>query len=300
MSQGLPEQIPCPPPRTEATPLSSPLPVNACDSHAHVFGPVERYPYQEERDYTPPDASVEALLALHDTLGVSRGVLIQPSVLGTDNACILDAVAKHPERLRAVVAFSSGIDEVGIDRLHEAGARGLRLNLVVSGGMPFASFDELYQVVSMIASRGWHVELLAKAHQMADIDEHIGKLPVSIVLSHYGYMPTSRGVDDPGFQNLLSLMQDGKALVKMTAGYRITDRGGTPYEDVRPFAEALLRAAPGQVLWGSDWPHVMCRIEMPDDGVILDEVIGWINDDAGLRQQVFVDNPAALYDFPFT
>ena len=290
-------EIPCPPPRAQATSPTIPLPVYACDCHAHVFGPVERYPYQPERDYTPPDAPVEALLRLHDTLGVSRGVLTQPSVLGTDNSAIIDAVARHPQRLRAVVAFGSGVTEQAIDELHAAGARGLRLNLVDRGGMPFSSFAELYQVVDMIAERGWHVELLAKAHQMESIEEHIPKLRVNFSLGHYGYMPTSRGVDDRGFQRLLSLMQDGKAWVKMTAGYRITQRGQTPYDDVRPYAQALLSAAPGRVLWGSDWPHVMCRIDMPDDGAMLSEVQSWLVADDSLRQQVFVDNPAELYDF---
>lgn len=282
----------------EATPPHIRLPESSCDSHAHVFGPAERYPYQDERDYTPPDLPLGALMRVHDTLGISRCVLTQPSVLGTDNSAILDAVACYPERLRAVVAFSSGIDEAGIDRFHVAGARGLRLNLVDRGGMPFASFDELYRVVDQVAERGWHVELLAKAHLMDDISAHISNLSVPVVLAHYGYMPTSRGVDDPGFQNLLALMRDGRALVKMTGGYRITDRRATPYEDIRPYAEALLDSAPDQVLWGSDWPHVMCRIDMPDDGAMLSEVLTWIGDDTELLRKVFVENPARLYGFP--
>lgn len=291
-------EIPCPPPRSEASPPAIRLPINACDTHAHVFGPVTRYPYQAERDYTPPDAPLDNLLKLHKTFGIHRGVLTQPSVLGTDNAAILDAVARFPDRLRAVVAFGSGTTEQEIDRLHEAGARGLRLNLVDRGGMPFASFAELYHVVDMIAERGWHVELLAKAHQMAGIEEHIPNLRVDISLGHYGYMPTTRGISDPGFQRLLSLMGDGKAWVKMTAGYRITEHLQTPYSDVRPYAEALLRANPGRVLWGSDWPHVMCRIDMPDDGAMLSEVQSWLLGSEELMQTVFVDNPARLYDFP--
>lgn len=259
---------------------------------------MERYPYQAERDYTPPDAPLDNLLKVHDALGVTRGVLTQPSVLGTDNAAILDAVARYPERLRAVVAFGAGVDEKEIDRLHDAGARGLRLNLVDKGGMPFESFAELYQVVDMIAERGWHVELLAKAHQMESIEEHLPNLRVDFSLGHYGYMPTDRGVSDRGFQRLLSLMQDGKAWVKMTAGYRITARGLTPYDDVRPYAEALISAAPERVLWGSDWPHVMCRIDMPDDGAMLSEVQEWLTEDEALRERVFVHNPTALYGFP--
>ena len=291
-------EIPCPPPRAAATALAASLPADACDTHAHVFGPVERYPYQAERDYTPPDAPLDNLLRLHETLGITRGVLTQPSVLGTDNRAILDAVARFPERLRAVVAFGSGTTEQAIDQMHAAGARGLRLNLVDRGGMPFASFAELYNVVDMIAERGWHVELLATAHQMESIEPHLDKLSVDISLGHYGYMPTSRGVSDAGFQRLLGLMRDGKAWVKMTAGYRITEHVQTPYGDVRPYAEALLEAAPERVLWGSDWPHVMCRIDMPDDGVMLGEVQSWLRADAALAQRIFVDNPASLYDFP--
>lgn len=290
-------EIPCPPPRAQVSPLQRALPVNACDSHAHVFGPVARYPYQAERDYTPPDAPLNAWLHLHEVLGITRGVLTQPSVLGTDNSAILDAVAQHPERLRAVVAFGSGTTEAEIDRLHAAGARGLRLNLVDRGGMPFASFAQLYQVVDMIAERGWHVELLARAHLMDAIEEHLPKLRVDVSLGHYGYMPTDRGVNDPGFQRLLSLMRDGKAWVKMTAGYRITGRRHTPYDDVRPYAEALLAANPERVLWGSDWPHVMCRIDMPDDGAMLREVQDWLAADTGLAEKVFGDNPAQLYGF---
>lgn len=290
-------EIPCPPPRPEASAPAQALPVDACDTHAHVFGPADRYPYQDERDYTPPDAPLDNLLRLHEKLGVSRGVLTQPSVLGTDNRAMLDAVARFPERLRAVVAFGSGVTEKAIDAFHASGARGLRLNLVDRGGMPFGSFSELYQVVDMIAERGWHVELLAKAHLMDSIEEHLPKLSVDVSLGHYGYMPTDRGVADPGFQRLLSLMKDGKAWVKMTAGYRITNHGETPYEDVRPYAEALLEAAPGRVLWGSDWPHVMCRIDMPDDGAMLSEVMSWIGQDEALCRQVFVDNPATLYGF---
>ncbi|MGK0173046.1 MAG: putative TIM-barrel fold metal-dependent hydrolase [Gammaproteobacteria bacterium] len=42
----------------------------------------------------------------------------------------------------------------------------------------------------------------------------------------------------------------------------------------------------------------MCRVDMPDDDVMVNEVRSWIAADESLRQRVFVDNPAALYDFP--
>ncbi len=289
-------EIPCPPPRNNATRPHSALPPDACDCHAHVFGPAATYPYQSSRDYTPPDAPLENLLALHKTLGIERCVLTQPSVLGVDNRAMLNAVAQLPERFRAVVAFGGDTSEAEIDRLHAAGARGLRVNLVDRGGMPFGFFDELAAVAERIADRGWHLELLARVHEMADVRVRLKKLDVDTVFAHYGYMPTARGVRDPDFQALLSMMSDGRTWVKMTGGYRITRNASTPYDDIRPFAEALLSAAPQRVLWGSDWPHVMCRIDMPDDGTMLSEVIDWIGDPQ-LLQQVFVTNPASLYGF---
>ncbi len=35
---------------------------------------------------------------------------------------------------------------------------------------------------------------------------------------------------------------------------------------------------------------------MPNDGDLLDQFMGWAGDDA-TRQQILVDNPAALYGF---
>ena len=83
----------------------------------------------------------------------------------------------------------------------------------------------------------------------------------------------------------------------MTAGYRITARRATRYGDVRPHAKTLLKAAPKRALWGPDWPHVKCRIEIADDGVMLSEIQDWIANDGSLRQSVFVDNPAQLCGF---
>ena len=68
----------CPPPRVPSRP-KIPLPAGACDTHAHVFGPAARFPYAADRSYTPPDAPLEKYLAMLDTLGFARGVLVQGS-----------------------------------------------------------------------------------------------------------------------------------------------------------------------------------------------------------------------------
>src|SRR5512143_1082824 len=79
-----------------------PTPPGGCDTHAHVFGPASRYPYAPDRSYTPPDAPLERYLAMLDTLGFTRGVLVQGSAHGRDNSAMLDALAAYPQRLRGV------------------------------------------------------------------------------------------------------------------------------------------------------------------------------------------------------
>jgi len=50
------------------------------------------------------------------------------------------------------------------------------------------------------------------------------------------------------------------------------------------------------MLWGSDWPHVACKLPMPNDGDLLDLLGDWAPD-AAIRRQILVDNPARLYGF---
>ena len=91
----------CPAPRPPSRPKIS-LPAGACDTHAHVFGPAARFPYADDRSYTPPDAPLEAYLGMLDTLGFARGVLVQGSAHGSDNSAMLDALARQRDRLRGV------------------------------------------------------------------------------------------------------------------------------------------------------------------------------------------------------
>ena len=66
-------------PAFQAPPLS-------CDSHFHVFGPAERYPYGGDLRYAPPQAPLAEYLALARRLvGIVRYVFVQPSAYGRDN-----------------------------------------------------------------------------------------------------------------------------------------------------------------------------------------------------------------------
>jgi len=273
------------------------LPPLACDCHAHVLGPASRFAYSPERVYTPPDCLLPDYRAMLDALGVARAVLVQPSVYGADNAVLLAALREAGPAFRGVAVVAPSIADAELEALHAAGVRGVRLNVVDvregRGKLPVASLREL---AWRIAPLGWHVELLAHVDEYPQLDRELAGLPVDLVFGHLGYLRPGRDLDDPGFRALLRLAGEGRAWVKLTGPYRISARP-MPHEDVTPLAHALLERAPERIVWGSDWPHVMVKGAMPNDGDLADLLSAWVPDE-GLRRRVLVENPARLYGFP--
>jgi len=272
------------------------LPALACDTHAHICGPASRYPYWDGRVYTPPDCLLPAYRHMLATLGVERAVLVQPSVYWTDNAAMLDAMRAAGPAFRGVAVVEDTVSDAEIARLHAAGVRGVRCNIVDivedKGKLPLAM---LRRLADKIKDRGWHIELLMHADEFPEMDQAFADFPVDIVLGHLGYLSTAKGIDDRGFQALLRLMRANKAWVKLTGPYRIST-GPMPHADTNAFAHALIDAAPDRVVWGTDWPHVMAKGHMPNDGDLCDLLAAWVPDER-LRDRVLVENPAKLYGF---
>jgi predicted TIM-barrel fold metal-dependent hydrolase len=273
------------------------LPALACDCHAHVFEPEERYPLIGAALYTLPErAGAAEYRRMLDALGVQRGVLVQPSAYGTDNRAMLDALAADKKRLRGVAVVPFEVDPRTLEQLHAQGVRGVRCNIVdLKSGAGRLPREELRALAQRVKPFGWHVELLLHVDEFPHLDRELADFPVDVSFGHLGYAPAASGTQSAGLRALLRLARDGKAWVKLTGPYRLTGQE-LPYPDVDPFAQALVEAAPNRLLWGSDWPHVMVKSAMPDDGALLDLLGDWIPD-AALRRRVLVDNPAALYDF---
>ena len=273
------------------------LPAGATDTHAHICGPKSQYAYFSERVYTPPDCLLPAYSHMLKTLGVERAVLVQPSVYGTDNTAMLDAMKVAGKNFRGVSVVADDISESELKRLHDAGVRGVRVNIVdvpnrKPGTLPMEALKKLAQKVKPF---GWHMEFLAHVDEFPDLDNMLDGFPVDTVYGHLGYMKTDKGIAHPGFQALLRLMKAGKAWVKLTGPYRISLQT-MPHADTDVYAHELIKAAPQQVVWGSDWPHVMVKGAMPNDGDICDLLGNWVLDEA-TRKRVLVDNPARLYGF---
>ncbi|MFI4948096.1 MAG: ROK family protein, partial [Alphaproteobacteria bacterium] len=283
------------------------VPEGACDCHVHVFGTAAEFPFAAKRGYTPPPASAAELLALQQALHLSRVVIVQPSVYGSDNSCTLDGMRQLGSRARGVAVIDEATPTAALDRMHAAGIRGVRVNLATAGESdPSQARRNLAAAVSRVAPFGWHVQVYTELSVIAALKDEVPGLGVAIVFDHFGGAQAAGGVDQAGFAALVALVGAGHAYVKVSAAYRSSEK--TPaYDDVAPLARALIAANPERILWGTDWPHphaarpgaALDRITPAydiDDGLALNQLRRWAPG-AAIRRKILVENPARLYDF---
>ena len=289
---------PCPPPREPSKPRI-PTPPNACDTHCHVFGPADRFPYAADRSYTPPDAPLAKYLGLLGTLGFDRGALVQGSAHGHDNSAMLDALAREPKRLRGVAVANAQVLATELKRWHDLGVRALRFNhffrggqLHYRGGVPL---DDARKLCAVMKDLGWHLQLWIDVKDLPDTIPILKDIGLPVVIDHMGRTDARAGTGTPGFQSLLRLLGEGGCWVKVSGAHRLSN-SAPDYPEARAFHKALVAANPDQLVWGSDWPHPRIEADMPDAGHLLDLFNDW-TPDASVRKRILVDNPARLYGF---
>ena len=286
------------------------VPAGACDCHVHVFGDPAKFPFAEKRIYTPPGASVEELLQLQSSLHLERVVVVQPSVYAADNSCTLDAIRRMGSRARGVAVIDKSTPAGTLDDMSAAGIRGVRLNLEtnVAGKFdPDSAKALLDATAKQIAGRGWHVQFYTRLTTIAALREYFAQTPFPLVFDHFGRASAAEGVNQPGFDALLDLVKSGRAYVKISGAYRCSAKA-PDYADVLPLAQALVKANPDRIIWGTDWPHpdadagrgkALTEITAPvpiDDGLLLNQMAKWVPE-ADTRKKILVDNPARLYGF---
>jgi len=270
-------------------------PANACDAHCHVFGPAAKFPFADERTYTPPDSPFEAFQELQKTLGLSRAVIVQATCHGTDNSATLDAIARSNGRYRGVAIVDQTFTDEQFEALNEGGIRGVRFSFARHiGNAP--DFSLVKRVVEKIAPLGWHLVLYMEAPDIIENAKILEELPVPVVIDHMGRVETKNGLEQEAFQLLLSLLKNQEDFwVKICGAERISSKGA-PYHDAVPFAQSLIEAAPDRVLWGTDWPHPNIDGLMPNDGDLMNLLPLYAQDEDVLNR-ILVDNPARLYGF---
>jgi len=268
------------------------FPAGACDCHSHVFGPQDRFPYPPSASYIPPDALPQDYSRMLTAIGCQRAVLVQPSVYGTDNSCLMAALTAGVFDFRGVAVTEENIEDAELEALHRAGVRGVRFNVASeTAGLTMAQAPRL---AARIKALGWHLQFFLRIDQSPTFAEEIARLPVPCVIDHFANVHAAEGVESQGFQTLLRLARLEHVWFKLIGPYRISSQKPL-YPDVAPLARALAAVAPDRCVWGTDWPHPNTA-HMPNDGDLADALVEWLPD-AAARQKILVDNPARLYDF---
>lgn len=269
----------------------------ACDSHCHVFGPADRFPYHPDRKYTPPDAPFAKLRALHSFLGFDRAVMVQATCHGDDNRALIDGLREGAGAYKGVAMVGPDVSDADLAEMTEAGVCGARFAFARHiSDVP--SFDVIEEVAARIAPLGWHVELYLEAPDLIELADRVAALPAPVVLDHMARIDPGEGLEQPAFRRLVDLAtaQDTNVWVKVSCPERVS-KAGYPYADVMPFARAMVAAAPERVLWGTDWPHPNRTDEnMPNDGRLVDLIPG-MAPDVELQRKLLVENPAKFFSF---
>ncbi|TBE94234.1 hydrolase [Rhizobium leguminosarum] len=275
-------------PRRQLTRLPrAALPQGTVDTHFHVFR--AGAPLNTPRSYTPDIATIADWIEFSGSLGIARGVLVQPSVYGLDNRGLLEALAAYPDRLRGIVVIDPDTAKTEIERLNRLGVRGVRINTRNKGGLSLVAAKPLAE---KIAPFGWSLQLQINPEQLPDIAATLSGIRLPIVIDHLGFIPLATETRSRHVDALKRLMDRAEAYVKVTAPYRLTK--DVIYDGFAEVGRALAASHAEGLLWGSDWPHTELWDGMPDDAELIETMQAAI-DDPAIAEKIFVRNAEALF-----
>jgi predicted TIM-barrel fold metal-dependent hydrolase len=271
------------------------LPPGTTDCHAHVFDRFDRYPFAGARKYSPPLCTREAWLALHDSLGIARGVQVNGSPYGFDNSITADFLREYGGRFLGVATIDPHIGDAELKRLDAAGFRAARLMDQFPTGATTAMLED---VARRVAPFGWHIEInIAASADWVGLEPRLKKCPVPLVFDHMGRVRGAEGLNAPGFTAVRRMLAEHEnCWTKISSFYRLSDSGPPYYDDMRPFVQTLLGERPDRCVWGTNWPHPGLTEFMPNDCDLLDLLESWLPGDA-VREPLFAGNAAKLYRF---
>lgn len=294
-------------------PLVFKMPEGAIDAHMHVIGPFDRFPLSPSSKYEPyPSTWQEQKEILIEKLGFWGFVVVQATCHGTDNAVVVDALEHMEGRAAGVASVTEDISTDELKRMHDVGVRGVRFAFLPHIASETTPTEVIQRIAKKIAPLGWHTDLYFLPDTFEVMEPLIRSLPTPVIIDHMGRPDVQVRVEENDyFKRLLELgASRGDIFWKITSPDRYT-RSARP-EDwtvVLPFAHALLKHFPGNVISGTDRPRPNMNTviltgrgnppnKMPNDGDIANQWI-WpsVHKDPELLEKVLVSNPRKLYRF---
>ncbi|KAJ5623762.1 Amidohydrolase 2 [Penicillium lagena] len=288
------------PTHASAASLKQRIPPNSWDSHMHVVEP-QRFPVSPAAVYQPSAHTLVDALAFESALGIQNVVLVQPSIYGFDNSCLLDALMKiGPERGRGIVVVDpTTVPAETLDEWHVLGVRGLRVNLQSIGRVMDKMELErtLIQHADIARPRNWIVEVYLPLYMVPLLEPIVPHLGIRICIDHFGSPELSSVVQyqnstpfDPyalhGFLSLMSLLRGGHTYIKVSAPYRLSK--DQHLRDLLAMAREFLHVTPSRVIYATDWPHT--RFTGVDIGPFTERCLQLCAGRPGLAERLFRRN----------
>jgi len=277
------------------------LPVGSIDCHFHIYGPEPEFPWQKEGRFAPDrDYTIEDAFRHWARHGISRGVIVHGEGAGEDNDVTFDALRRYPDRLRATAILSPSVTDRRLDEMTDVGFRAVRVTMIRQNGVPLStkgtSFADFQLLAPRLAARGWHAELWIECSDLEAAAPELEKLPTPYVVDHMCRTMAAKGAAHPDYQRFLDRLRSGRYWTKISGADR-NSNAGRPYDDTRQFMTTILDAAPDQVVWGSDWPHVGHSAQTRPR---MEDLVGLLRScapSAALMEKIMIANPKRLYGF---
>lgn len=273
------------------------LPPGACDSHVHVFGPRDRFPYATGRRNTPAEAPKGLLFALHRQLGIERCVVVQSITHGFDNRVVEDTIEAGAGRYLGVALVPVDVSDAELRRLAGVGFRAVRFHFMkhIGGG---THVDDVLALTPRLAAVGMHLQVHFESELVHTVGPKLLQSAVPVVIDHMGRVDATRGAEHEDFQALMRLLDRPCMHVKVSGIDRIDSgaRPGSGYPMGVALARELVSRFPDQCVWGLDWPHPN-HTHIPNDGELVD-ALGRIAPTSEGLHKLLMHNPQALYRFP--
>ncbi len=289
------------------------MPHGAIDAHMHVIGPFDQFPLSPKAQYKPFAATwQEQKEILVDKIGFWGFVVVQATCHGTDNRVVIDALEHMQGRAAGVASVDDDISADELKRMHAAGVRGVRFAFLPHIASETTPPEVIQRVAAKIQPLGWHTDLYFLPQNFDVMGPLIRSLPTPVIIDHMGRPDVNTPVEkNDYFQRLLELgARRNDIFWKLTSPDRYT-RSARP-EDwaiALPFAHALLKEFPGNVISGTDRPRPNMNTvivtprgnpptKMPNDGDIANEWIWPVaHRDPAILRRMLVENPRRLYEF---
>jgi predicted TIM-barrel fold metal-dependent hydrolase len=267
-------------------------PLNTCDTHSHIYGPQDIYPHVEGRESR--FAPIEVYRSMLERTGVSRSIIVQPSLYGYDNRCTLAAIAAlGQDRARGTAVISPDATKDELQRLHDGGIRGIRISHSGDELTPETARD----IARVIEPFGWVLQIQdSRDRWIEDAIPSLSNLPVPLIFDHIGRTPSGEGADSGEFKALLKLVETGNVWVKISGVYYSSQSAPPRFEDAAERIKLLVDTRPDRLLWALNWPFPDYPDPDANSADILDNMLEWVTDEQ-TRKMILATNPGKLFGF---